>query len=295
MVADHGRQFVEITEESSMRFPSLLLRTAFRGILVAMALAFAYQGARADTFTFTPAAVGLTGAAVTADNVLLSNFSNLTYTGATTFSDRGFLSITGFQLGGSNVTAGGLNSTYSLWFAFNGTGHLTAGTSSTDPRTAVTAGVFDTLTYNLVGASGNATFGFSGQNPTVTPGGATQTLGSGTLINGNVVTTPANGNSAFVPTAAGTVTFAIAAGKEGFFSPNPFHDKAFFAFTNAVTTVEPFGSGGPGSGFLTNNGGGNLNFVDSVLAPVPEPSTGIFVATVLTGVALLYRRRSPRS
>lgn len=278
-----------------MRFPSLLLRTGFRGTLVAMALAFAYAGAWADTFTFIPSAVGLTGAAVTADNILLSDFSNVTFTGATTFSDRGFLSITGLQLGGSNVTAGGLNSTYSLWFAFNGTGHLTTGTSSTDPRTAVTAGVFDTLTYNLVGASGNATFGFSGMTPTVTPGGATQTLASGSLLNGNVVTTPANGGIAFVPTAAGTVSFAIAAGKEGFFSPNPFHDKAFFAFTNAVTTVEPFGTGGPGSGFLTNNGGGNLNFVDSVLAPVPEPSTGIFVATVLTGLGLLYRRRSRRS
>jgi len=261
-----------------------------------MALAFAYEGAWADTFTFTPSAVGLTGAAVTADNVLLSNFSNLTYTGATTFSDNGFLSITGFQLGGSNVTAGGLNSTYSLWFRFNGTGHLTIGTSSTDPRTAVTAGVFDTLTYSFVGASGNATFGFSGMTPIVTPGGATQTLASGSLLNGNVVTTPANGGIAFVPTAAGTVTFAIASGKEGFFSPNnPFHDMAFFAFTNAVTTVEPFGTGGPGSGFLTNNGGGNLDFVDSALAPVPEPSTGIFVGTVLTGLGLLYRRRSRRS
>src|SRR5262245_33795428 len=277
------------------RYSSLFLRIALRGTLVAMALAFAYAGAWADTFTFIPSAVGLTGAAVTADNILLSASSNVTCPGATTFSDRGFLSITGLQLGGSNVTAGGLNSTYSLWFAFNGTGHLTTGTSSTDPRTAVTAGVFDTLTYNLVGASGNATFGFSGMTPTVTPGGATQTLASGSLLNGNVVTTPANGGIAFVPTAAGTVSFAIAAGKEGFFSPNPFHDKAFFAFTNAVTTVEPFGTGGPGSGFLTNNGGGNLNFVDSVLAPVPEPSTGIFVATVLTGLGLLYRRRSRRS
>jgi hypothetical protein len=260
-----------------------------------MALAFFYEGAWADTFTFTPSAVGLTGAAVTADNILLSDFSSVTFTGATTFSDRGLLSITGLQLGGWNVTAGGLNSTYSLWFTFNGTGHLTTGTSSTDPRTAVTAGVFDTLTYSLVGASGNATFGFSGQNPTVTPGGATQTLASGTLLNGNVATTPANGNTAFVPTVAATVTFAIAAGKEGFFTPNPFHDKAFFAFTNAVTTVEPFGTGGPGSGFLTNNGGGNLNFVDSVLAPLPEPSTGIFVGTVLTGLDLFYWRRSRRS
>src|SRR5262249_61401043 len=152
-MSSHGRRprssIVEITEENSMRFPSLLLRTGFRGTLVAMGLAFGYEGAWADPFTFPPSAVGLTGAAVTADNVLLSNFSNLTYTGATTFSDNGFLSITGFQLGGSNVTAGGLNSTYSLWFRFNGTGHLTIGTSSTDPPTAVTPARFDTLTDRL--------------------------------------------------------------------------------------------------------------------------------------------------
>src|SRR5215216_3718303 len=115
----HGCQ---ITEEDSMRYPSLFQRTALKRTLVAMALASAYAGAWAlPVFTFTPTAVGLTGASVTADNVLLSDFSAVTFTGATTFSDTGLLSITGFQLGGSNVVAGGLNSTYSLYFQFTGT------------------------------------------------------------------------------------------------------------------------------------------------------------------------------
>src|SRR5262249_38930366 len=210
--------------------------TVLRRTLVALALASAYASAWAlPTFTFTPTGVGLTGAAVTADNVLLSDFSNITFTGATTFSDSGLLSITGFQLGGSNVTAGGLNGTYSLYFQFSGTGHLTTGTSSTDPRTALTAGVFDTMTHDLIRAAGNTR--------TATPSGATQTLASGTLLNGNVVTTPANGNTAFVPSAAATLTFAVAAGKQGFFSPTPFYNMAFTAFTNAVSTVEPFGTG----------------------------------------------------
>jgi hypothetical protein len=253
-----------------------------------MALASAYAGAWAfPTFPFTPSAVGLTGSAVTADNVLLSDFSNVTFTGATTFTDTGYLSITGFQLGGTNVTAGGLNSTYSLYFQFNGTGHLTTGTASTDPRTSVTAGVFDSLTYSLIGSSGNTTFGFSGTTPTATPGGATQTLANGSLVNGNVVTTPANGNTAFVPSAAATLTFAVASGKQGFFSPNPFYNMAFTAFTNAVSTVEPFGAGGPGSGFLINNGGGNLNFAQ----PIPEPGTYSLMMAGLGVVAWVARRR----
>jgi hypothetical protein len=137
-----------------MRYPSLFQRAAFKRTIVAMALASAYAGAWAlPQFTFTPSAVGLTGDAVTADNILLSDFSNVTFTGATTFTDTGFLSITGFQLGGSNVAAGGLNSTYSLYFQFSATGHLTTGTTSSDPRSEVTAGVFDTLTYTLIGSS----------------------------------------------------------------------------------------------------------------------------------------------
>jgi hypothetical protein len=254
-----------------------------------LALASAYAGAWAlPTFTLTPTNVSLTGSAVTADNILLSDFSTVTFTGATTFSDTGFLSITGLQLGGSNVTAGGLNSTYSLWFSFTGTGHLTTGTSATDPRAAVTAGVFDTLTYNLVGGAGNATFGFSGNTPSITPGGATQVLASGALLNGNVVTTPANGGAAFVPSAAATVSFNVASGKQGFFTPNPFYNLAFTAFTNAVSTVQPFGTGGAGSGFIINNGGGNLNFA----APVPEPQTYALLMAGLGVIGFVARRRA---
>lgn len=276
-----------------MRYQSLFQRTALRRTLVAMALASAYAGAWAalPTFTLTPSAVGLAGSPVTADNILLSDFSNVTFTGATTFTDTGYLSITGFQLGGSNVTAGGLNSTYSLYFQFNGTGHLTTGTSSTDARTSVTAGTFDSLSYSLIGAAGNTTFGFSGNTPTATPGGATQTLATGSLINGNVVTTPANGNTAFVPSAAATLSFAVASGKDGFFLPSPFYSMAFTAFTNAVSTVQPFGAGGPGSGFLINNGGGNLNFA----APIPEPSTYALMLAGLGVVAFVARRRSPKA
>lgn len=271
------------------RYASRFRRTAFGLTLVALALTSAYTSAWAfPTFTFTPSAVGLNGSAVTADNALLSNFSNLTYTGLTTFTQSGFLSITGLQLGGSNVTAGGLNSTYSLYFQFEGTGHLTTGTALTDKQSAVTAGVFDTLSYTLVGAAGNATFGFNGLNPFVTPGGPIQALAFGTLLNGNIETMPANGGTAFAPSVDGTVTFITASGKQGFFSPSPFYDTAFIEFADGGTPGVPFGSGGINSGFLISNGGGNQNFVTR--ASVPESATLVLLGLAFSGLVFVRRR-----
>jgi hypothetical protein len=171
------------------------IKHAFASVALVTACSTSAWSADLPDFTFTPTAVGLTGAPVTADNILVSDFSSVTLTGATTFAEQGFLSITGFQLGGVNVVAGGLNSTYSLYLSFNGTGHNTLGNSGSNLNTTVTAGVFDTLNYSLIGASGNSTFGFMGTTPTVTSV-APQTLATGSLINGNTVTSPADGNTA---------------------------------------------------------------------------------------------------
>ena len=108
--------------------------------------------------------MGLTGASVTADNIILSDFATVTVTGTgSTFAERGYLSITDFQLGGANVVAGGLNSSYSLYFDFTATGHLTS--ASSNPMSSVMPGAFDTLSYSLVGASGNSTFSTGRQQP----------------------------------------------------------------------------------------------------------------------------------
>jgi hypothetical protein len=276
-----------------MRSQSLFQKGAVARVLAGITLAAASVAASAQgapdvivapaPFTFTPSAVGLTGEAVNADNIIVSDFSTVTFTGPTTFTDTGFLSVTGFQLGGSNVVAEGLNSSYSLYFEFSGTGSLTTGTAASDPRNTVTAGVFDTLDYSLIATPGNVSFGFDGNTPTVSNGGGEITLGTGSLINGNVVTTPANGGTAFVPSAAATLSFDVAAGAEGFFLPNPFYDVAFTAFTNAVSTVEPFEGG-----FRINNGGGNINFA----APIPEPETYALMLAGLAAVASVVRRRA---
>jgi hypothetical protein len=251
---------------------------ALKRSAVIVALATAYSSAWAlETFTFSPSAVGLTGANVTADNIILSDFARVTFSSPTNFTEQGFLSITDFQLGGSNVVAGGLNSTYSLYFEFTGSGHLTS--ANTNPLTGVTNGVIDTLNYTLYGANGNATFGVSAAGATVNSSGA-QVLGTGSLIEGVVVSVPTGGS--FVPSAAATVSFAVAAGKEGFFSPQPFYNVAFSAFTNALSTVTPVANG-----FIINNGGGNLNFA----APIPEPETYALMLAGLGVMGFVARRR----
>jgi hypothetical protein len=251
---------------------------AFKRSVAAVAVATACSGALAmPVFTFSPSAVGLTGANVTADNIILSDFARVTFSSPTNFTEQGFLSVASFQLNTSNVVAGGLNSTYSLYFEFTGTGHLTS--ANTNPSAGTTNGVLDTLNYTLYGANGNSTFGVSAAGATVSSSGA-QVLGTGSLIDGVVVSVPTGGS--FVPSAAATVSFAVAAGKEAFFSPQPFYNVAFSAFTNALSTVTPVANG-----FIVNNGGGNLNFA----APIPEPETYALMLAGLGVMGFVARRR----
>ena len=264
----------------SLRLPS---RHALR--VTAMALASAAVCATASAalpqFTFNPAAGGITGApasTITADNILISDFSSVMIDAAGNFTETGFLAVSSFQLGGSTFTPAGLNSTYGLYLAFNATGKQSVG----NPGLVPTFGTFSSLSYTLYGYNGTGTFGFSGTTPTVTTSGAQTALASGSLVYGSVSTIPTGNGSTFTPSGNARVNFTVL-DNPFFASPTPFYSLAEAAFTNTPSEVETFANG-----FLVRQGGGSLNFVSTV----PEPGTFGLLLSGLAIVGFVARRRA---
>ena len=253
----------------------------FRRTAVALGMLVACASASAlPQFTLDPIAAGLAGAGFTGDNILISDYSTVTFDGLGNFTDTGFLSVSAIQLGGSTFTPAGLNSTYGLYFAFSGVGTTTIG----DPRFDVTVATFSSLTYQLYGYNGPASFGFSGNTPTETASGEVL-LASGTLISGKAATIPTGDGSTFTPSANAKLNFVVTPGQEAFFAdPNPFYNVAFAAFTNTTTQVEPFAGG-----FRIRQGGGAINFATT--PPIPEPETYALMLAGLAAVGFVARRR----
>jgi hypothetical protein len=269
------------------RLPQALLRLSV--LCAALGAAYSTSAQPLPPFTLNPpgSTPPLAGTPVRADNIIISDFSTVRLTGPS-FTDTGFLSVQSFQLGGTTVIAGGLNSTYGLFFEFSGTGSVTAA----NPTTAPTFGQFSSLNYTLYGYNGPAaTFGFdAGDNPTTSVGAASRVaLATGSLLPGSgqssVGTTPqspsfnafASANLTFVPTAAAGSFFL---------DPNPFYNVAVSSFINSPSQVLPL-SGGFAGGFRITQGGGSVNFT----SPIPEPETYALFLAGLAAVGWTVRRR----
>lgn len=257
------------------RFPVQGL--GLRHIATAAALLCACAGASAQLqpFTLAPSALGLNGADITADNILISNYSTVMADATGHFTETGYLTVTGFQQGGMSFTPQGLNTDYGLYVKFEGSGT----TTTNDPTTMANFGSFDNLTYTLYAYSGSATFGFDGNTPTET---ATNeiALATGTLVHGTAVTVP-TGDGGFTPSAH--VSLTVSPIEAAFFpSPSPFSSGAVAAFSNTSTQVEPFEGG-----FIIRQGGGSMNFTQ----PVPEPSTYMLLMAGLAAIGFVARRR----
>ena len=256
--------------------PTPLLRRS----AVSVALAALCASASAlPSFTFNPAGSGLAGTTFTADNILISDYATVRFGAGDSFTETGFLSVSGAQLGGLTLVPQGLNSAYGLYIKFTGSGNTGIG----NPGLVGTSGTFASLSYTLFGYNGTANFGFdAANNPTKNPTNDV-TLATGNLVSGTVSTSPAGGGD-FTPSAAARLTFAVAANAAPFFaSPMPFFNGALSSFTNTVSQVTRFERG-----FSISQGGGSFNFV---AAPIPEPETYALMLGGLFAVGFVARRR----
>ena len=239
---------------------------AFSRTGFAAAIAVACSNASALTtlpeFTWNPTAVGLTGTSFTSDNIIVSDFATVTFMSGNTFHEDGYLAVSSFQLDGKDIVAGGLNSTYSLYFHFTSDG--------------VVNGPISALTYELFGTNTVPAFGPGG---TISGAVAPTQLAAGSLIAGSTRTI----NN--LPGAGATVTFN-ASNSLFFATPSAanFYNVALSSFINAEGTVTP-----TANGFMVDNGGGSVHFA----TPIPEPGIYALILAGLGAMGFVALRRTP--
>lgn len=257
------------------------------GPAVAAAVLVATAGTTraAEIFTWDPRAVGLNGAAFTADTIQFADYDLIVQApGGETFTEAGYLPIRGVSLAGQAVTPAGLDDPsgagWGAYMRLTGTGTAVVTPYGTPGAT------YDRLDYQIVGFNGFATYGFSEDGNVAVAGTLTApvTLASGSLIAGVV---------AFVPTSPtdltieGTVSSTVdtlapgfATGRLDILDITIVHPPGEYSFISPTTTRVAAESG--------------TNGTFRAAAPVPEPASACVLGTGLLLGAGLARRRLRR-
>ena len=267
--------------------------------LSAMAALLITAPALADTFTWNPNAVKLDGTKFTADTLVLSDYAQIKFAPTSpttaTFVDTGYLPVIGFRLNGQAVTPSGyLASDGSGWGAY--IRYTGTGIQVLSPQGAPVSATFQTLTYDIVGYNGLATFGFA-PDGSATAGGTVSnvtTLDTGSLLGGSLAFLPGQ----LGPTINGQVQASINEVKPQFIESTPggldvnfVHPAGEYFFTSPITLQ--IAGGTSSSATIISSGSGSANATASADVALPEPTSAILLGMGLAAMAgLLPMRRA---
>lgn len=121
----------------------------------------------------------------TGQTLKVAEYSHTKLVGPITWSEHGYLKVTGFVNQGIVSVPPGLNSDYSLYLDYVNTGKVLV------PPVPGATGVFDTLSMTLYGVAGVSTFGFdSNLDPYILNAGTPIRLGTITFTSGFVDGSP---------------------------------------------------------------------------------------------------------